>query len=160
MSTPIAPLERGRVIGAGGIEDYLYSIPGIGGKTRANTCSALHDFWAWCRRRKVITLAEFAEFPEIEYKLGYRKVTTWKVQEQVLAKIKELSYGKNRKIWFGIELLATYGVNAPFGPKYFSVWWTKAASEVGLEGVPLYPGTNGGANSSRPQPSLQPPTTQ
>jgi hypothetical protein len=31
--------------------------------------------------------------------------------------------------------------NERFGDKYFYKWWSKAAAMIGLEGVPLYPGT-------------------
>jgi len=31
--------------------------------------------------------------------------------------------------------------DTPFGEKYFYKWWVKACAEVGLVGVPLYPGT-------------------
>ncbi len=198
------------------IEDYLYGIPGISEKTRADHCSQLHDFWTWCRKRKIISLAEFPEFPEIEYKLGYRKVTTWEIQEKVIDRVKEISYERNPKIWLGIEMLATHteirpgdllkiregdyqrgyvtifdptksqakggiwktirllpehteawenirgmypclndempffrhhggiaglAVNQPFSDKYFYTWWMKACDEIGLKGVPLYPGT-------------------
>lgn len=196
------------------IEDYLYSIPGISEKTRANHCSQLHDFWQWCLKRgNIIALHEMPMFPEIDFELGRRKLTDWETQEKVIAKVKEMSEHINPKIWFGIDMLATYtalrpddlrrvsessldntglliihnptkrknkfktirlakdhttmwrqlqkqfpampdmpffrhttGINrvkadTPFGEKYFYKWWVKACEEIGLEGVPLYPGT-------------------
>jgi hypothetical protein len=152
-------------------------------------------------------------FPEIDYELGRRKLTDWETQEQIITKVKEISEHVNPKIWFGIDMLATYtalrpddlrrvyensldrsgiliihnptkkknkfktirliedhaklwaqlqkqfpampdmpffrhttGINrvqadTPFGDKYLYKWWMKACKEVGLEGVPLYPGT-------------------
>lgn len=196
------------------IEDYLYSIPNISEKTRANHCSQLHDFWQWCLKRgNIIALHEMPMFPEIDFELGRRKLTDWETQEKVIAKVKEMSERINPKIWFGIDMLATYtalrpddlrrvtensldstglliihnptkrknkfktvrlakdhikmwrqlqkqfsampdmpffrhttGINrvkadTPFGEKYFYKWWVKACEEIGLEGVPLYPGT-------------------
>ncbi len=32
-------------------------------------------------------------------------------------------------------------VNAPFGPKYFKVWWDRACNELGVEDLDLYGGT-------------------
>ena len=28
-----------------------------------------------------------------------------------------------------------------FGPKYFNTWWLRACKKIGIEGVPVYPGT-------------------
>lgn len=90
------------------IEDYLFSISGISDKTRFNHCSQLHDFWMWCLRRKVVSLAEMPVFPTIDYELGWRSVTTWENQELVLEKIKERTYTTNPKIWLAVDMLATY----------------------------------------------------
>ena len=206
-------------ISGGMIDDYLFQLKQKNGmpisdKTRSNHCSQLHDFWKWCLGRgNVITLAEFPQFPKIEYTLGYRKITDWETQEKVISKVKELSHHINPKIWLGIDILATYtalrpddlrrikessldpsglliihdptklknkfktvrlleahikewrslqreypalpeipffrhikGVggakpNSIFGEKYLYKWWVKAADEIGLHGVPLYPGT-------------------
>ena len=38
-------------------------------------------------------------------------------------------------------LLDSLKVNAPFGPKYFKVWWDRACNELGVEGLDLYGGT-------------------
>jgi integrase len=108
-----------RDISGGMIDDYLFGLVLDDGKemsqkTRANHCSRLHDFWKWCLARgDVITLAEFPTFPKIEYELKYRKIINWEVQEQVINKVKEISYHINPKIWFGIDLLATYTALRP-----------------------------------------------
>jgi len=203
-----------RDISGGDIEDYLYGMEGISEKTRFNRCSQLHDFWMWSKKRgKVITLAEFPDFPVIDFELGTRKITNWETQEKVISKVKEISYHINPKIWLGIDMLGTYtklrpddlrrvtessldndgiltihyptklknkfktlrlhpdhvdewkalqkkypalsgayffrhtkGIpgcteNERFGDKYLYKWWNKAAAMIGLEGVPLYPGT-------------------
>jgi len=103
-----------REITGADIEDYLYRIPGISEKTRFNHMTQLRDFWKWCLKRgNIITLAEMPTFPEIDYELGYRKITDWATQEKVIDKIKELSYHINPKIWFGIDMLATYTALRP-----------------------------------------------
>lgn len=90
-------LTNVREIGTGEIEDYLFSLTKDNGepiteKTRFNKCSQLHDFWVWCRKRRAITMAEFPEFPEIKYELGYRKITDWKTQGDVIDKVRELAF--------------------------------------------------------------------
>jgi hypothetical protein len=207
-------------ISGGMIDDYLFQLKQKNGmpisdKTRSNHCSQLHDFWKWCLRREdIITLAEFPQFPEIEYELSYRKITTWEIQEKVIGKVKEMTYRDNPKIWLGIDMLATYTALRPddlrrvtegsldengwltvynptkrknkfkyirlhedhivmweelqrqfpalpetpffrhhgrvrgttqtgiiFGEHYLRRWWLRACDEIGLKGVPLYPGT-------------------
>ncbi len=201
------------------IDDYLFYLKRQDGgvmsdKTRSNHCSQLHDFWNWCcHTRRAVTLAEFPVFPKIDFELGYRKITTWEIQEKVIAKVKDLTYSTNPKIWLAIDMLATYTALRPddllrvneedltdtgwliirnptkiknktkkirlhpdhinewrkiaeiypglpetpffrhtvtirrskqgmvFGKNYLSKVWTKAAKEVGLIGVSLYPGT-------------------
>lgn len=204
-----------RDISGADIEDYLFSIQGISEKTRHNHMTQLRDFWSWCLKRgNIISVYEMPMFPDIHYELGRRKLTDWNTQELILSTVKDLSYHVNPKIWFGIDILATYtalrpddlrrvhensldvqsgfltifnptkrknkfkvirliddhvktwrelqrqfpampdmpffrhngGINRvkagePFGEKYLYKWWTKACIEIGLEGVPLYPGT-------------------
>lgn len=197
------------------LDAYLRGVPG-GLKTRRNHQIQLHNFWMWAlKKRKALTLAEMPSFDPIEYKLGYRKITTWEIQRQVLNKIKEMTYSENPRIWLAIDLLATYtelrpddirriregdyrngfvtifdptkseNKNQPwitiklidehmdewdrirsehsgiptmpffrhhkgrclakpgdvFGKYYLARIWKRAAEEVGLKGVTLYPGT-------------------
>ena len=202
-----------REISGGDIEDYLYSIPNISEKTRFNHMTQLRDFWTWClKREKIITLADMPTFPDIDFELGWRKITDWDTQAQVIEKVREIAR-LNPKIHLGIDMLATYTALRPddlrrvteaslddqgfltihkptkrknqfkmirlldehiqmwreiqqkypampdmpffrhvggipgckpdqiFGPKYFNTWWTAACKEIGIEGVPLYPGT-------------------
>jgi len=202
-----------REITGADIEDYLVGIAGISEKTRFNHMTQLRNFWKWCLKRgNIITLAEMPSFPDIDYTLGYRKITDWETQEKVLNKLKEIT-SHNPKIWFGIDMLATYTSLRPddlrrlreesldtngwltiynptkkknkfktirlhpdhvalwrqyqekypavptmpffrhapgiknckpdklFNRKYLYAWWNNAAEEIGLKGVPLYPGT-------------------
>ena len=209
----LGPMNVREITGAD-IEDYLFSIPSISEKTRFNHMTQLRDFWTWCLKRgNIITLSEMPTFPEINFELGRRKITNWTTQAQIIAKIKEISYEINPKIYLGVDMLAAYTALRPddlrrvtessldangwmvihnptkrknkfktiqlfkehvalwreiqrqypampdvpffrhvggipgcapgeiFGPKYFNTWWTRACAELGVEGVPLYPGT-------------------
>lgn len=201
-----------REISGGDIDDYLFEIPGIKDKTRANHCAQLHNFWQWCYDRGIIALEEMPKFPKIDYELGYRKITNWEIQEKVINKVREL-YAFNPKIGLAIDMLSTYTALRPddlrrvkesslddngyliihnptkrknkfktirlhsdhvtewcdlqkrfpgltdapffrhvtnitrakqgivFGANYLSKAWNRAAKEIGLEGVSLYPGT-------------------
>jgi integrase len=86
-------------------------IPNIKEKTRYNKRSNLSDFWRWLLRRGVINQAQMPMFPEIPFDLGYRKVTDWETQTQIIAEIERIS--TNPKIAFGVELLATYPALRP-----------------------------------------------
>jgi len=90
------------------IEDFLNSIPDIGAKTRSNYQVHLRGFWKFACKRKAILKNEMPDFEPIKYKLGYRKITTWEIQRQVIDKVKEMSYSINPRIWLGIDMLATY----------------------------------------------------
>ena len=88
-------------------EDFLSSLS-LSGKTRHNVKSCLHSFWTWLRQRKVITLAQFPEFPEIKFNLGYRQIIDKATQQAIIDEVRRISYGINPKIWLGIKWLATY----------------------------------------------------
>lgn len=95
-------------INSADIDEFLFEIPNISEKTRANYKSTLSDFWRQLKKWKIISLAQLPDFTEIEIdvELGYRNFTTWEVQARILDKIKEMA--KNPKQWFGIELLCVY----------------------------------------------------
>ncbi len=90
------------------IDDYIFSIPGISEKTRANYLSRLSDFWKWMLQRQVITLVQMPIFPKIDYELGYRKITDIETQEAIIQKVFDMTFDLNPKIWLGVDLLATY----------------------------------------------------
>ncbi len=94
-------------IGYAEIEDFLYSQK-VSDKTRSNIKSCLHTFWTWLRKRKIITLHQFPEFPEIKYNLGFRKIIDKETQGMIIDEIKRISYHRNPKIWLGVKWLATY----------------------------------------------------
>ncbi len=96
-------------IGFAEFEDFFYKQnKRVSGKTVHNMKSCLHSFWMWLRKRKVITLAQFPEFPEVKFKLKYRDIVEKETQIAILDEIKKLSYLKNPKIWLGIKWLCTY----------------------------------------------------
>lgn len=95
------------------IEDFLYSIEGIGKKTMANHASQLNDFFKWVLKRGVITLAQMPVIPDIDYELGRRKITDLETQALVLNTVKEISAHVNEKIWLGCDMLATYTALRP-----------------------------------------------
>lgn len=95
-------------INSADIDEFLFDIPNISEKTRANYKSTLSDFWTQVKKWRIITLAELPDFTEIEIdvQLGYRTFTTWEEQGRILDKIKEMAVSP--KQWFGIELLSVY----------------------------------------------------
>jgi integrase len=97
-----------KYINSADIDEFLFNLPNISEKTRANYKSTLSDFWTQIKKWKIITLAQLPDFTEIEIdvELGYRKFTTWEEQGSILDKIKEMAV--NPKQWFGIELLSVY----------------------------------------------------
>ena len=80
----------------------------ISDKTRANMKSALHDFWTWLRKRRLLRLDQMPEFPDTKFELGFRRTIDKDVQEKILAKVYEMTFKFNPKIWLGIKWLCTY----------------------------------------------------
>ena len=89
------------------LEDFLF-FQNVSDKTRSNIKSCLHDFFTWLRKRRVITLQQFPEFPETPFELGYRNITDIETQQTILKEVKELTYHINPKIWLGVKWLCTY----------------------------------------------------
>jgi integrase len=89
------------------LEDFLSSLP-LSDKTCHNVRSCLHAFWSWLCHRKVITLAQFPEFPEVKFNLGYRKIIDKATQQAIIEEVRRISYTVNPKIWLGIKWLSTY----------------------------------------------------
>lgn len=94
-------------IGFAEIEDFLYS-QNVSDKTKSNIRSCLHTFWQWLLHRRIITIAQFPEFPVVKYNLGYRKIIDKETQSLILDEIYKISYHLNPKIWLGIKWLCTY----------------------------------------------------
>ena len=97
------------------IGKYLYGIPNISGKTRANYASALHDFWYnyLYEEEEILTLADLPKIPNIPYELGFRKIATIEDREKIVDLIKERTYHKNEKVWLAIDVLCSYNSLRP-----------------------------------------------
>jgi len=96
-----------KAIGYAELEDFLRSQK-VSDKTKANIKSALHDFWTWLRKRKVLAHHQIPEFPECSFELGFRKTITKEEQEAILGEVKKISFHINPKIYLGIKWLCTY----------------------------------------------------
>lgn len=94
-------------IGFAEIEDFLLSQP-VSNKTRSNIRSCLHTFWNWLLHRRIITLAQFPDFPVVKFNLGYRKIVDKETQIAIVDEVYRLSYHLNPRIWLGIKWLCTY----------------------------------------------------
>lgn len=96
-----------KTIGYADIEDFLYSQK-VSDKTRANIKSCLHDFFSWLRKRRVINLQQFPEFPEVKFELGMRQIIDKDTQQAIINEVYRISYHINPKIWLGIRWLSIY----------------------------------------------------
>ena len=101
-------------IGYAEIEDFILnqnlegSQKPLSSKSRANIKSTLHQFWTWLRKRRVLTLGQMPEFPEVDFELSWRKTIDKETQQDIIEEVKRISYGVNPKIWIGIKWLSTY----------------------------------------------------
>ena len=68
--------------------------------------SCLHSFWVWLKKRKVITPAQFPEFPVISFELGWRQTIDKDTQQKIIMEVKSIC--PDIKVWVGIKFLATY----------------------------------------------------
>lgn len=101
-------------IGYAEIEDFLLAqkLEGkekpISTKTRANVKGTLHSFWSWLHKRRILTLAQLPEFPEVKFELSWRNVVDKETQQKIIDEVYKISHGVNIKIWLGIKWLSTY----------------------------------------------------
>jgi integrase len=96
-----------KLIGYAEIEDFLYS-QDVSDKTKANIRSCLHDFFTWLRKRRVITLQQVPEFPDISYELGYRNIIEIDTQQAIISEIRRLTWDIDPKIYIGVKWLSIY----------------------------------------------------
>jgi integrase len=103
-----------KTIGYAEIEDFLFSQNHektgrpISDKTRANMRYALHGFWTWLRKRRVLALHQIPEFPEVSFELGFRNTVDKSTQELIVEEIKRISFHIDPKVWLGTLWLCTY----------------------------------------------------
>jgi len=101
-------------IGYAEFEDFLFPqdegepLFGLSSKTVANTKSTLHSFWEWLRKRRLLSLSQIPDFPEVSFELSYRKTVDKTTQIEILNEIHHLTYNLNPRIWLGVKWLATY----------------------------------------------------
>ena len=91
------------------IRNFLDTLD-VSDKTKKNTASQLHDFWYnfLYEEEEVLTLAQLPKFPKIDVQLGFRKLVDIETREKIIDKLKEMTYARNPKIWFAVDLLCTY----------------------------------------------------
>lgn len=96
------------------IRNFLDTLD-VSDKTKKNTASQLHDFWYnyLYEEEEILTLAQLPKFPKIDAQLGFRKLVDIDTRESILDKLKERTYSRNPKIWFGVDLLCTYNSLRP-----------------------------------------------
>jgi integrase len=91
-------------IGFAEIEDFLISQGRrLSSKTVANMKSGLHDFFQWLLRREII--AKAPNFPEVKFKLSFRKIIGKESQEAILQELQRIA---PFKVWLGVKWLCTY----------------------------------------------------
>lgn len=87
------------------IEDFLDGLD-VGGKTKKNYQTVLHNFWAWVvRRERNRSGLRMPEFPEIKFKLAWRNIVSMEDQAAILDEVKRLTFSASPRIWLGIKLL-------------------------------------------------------
>jgi integrase len=96
-----------KAIGYAEIEDFIFA-QNVSDKTKANIRSCLHDFWTWLRKRRVITLQQVPEFPDVSYELGYRNIIEIDTQQAIIAEIRRLTWDINPKIYMAVRWLSVY----------------------------------------------------
>ena len=89
-----------KAIGYAEIEDFLFDLP-VSDKTRYNTWSCLHDFFAWAVKREKIHMPDMPDCSGFE--LGWRTIVDLEIQQEIIDKVKEISWNINPKIWIGIK---------------------------------------------------------
>jgi len=62
----------------------------------------------WLRKRRVITLAQVPEFPQINFELGWRQIIDPETQQAIINEVYQISHKVNIKIWLGIKWLSVY----------------------------------------------------
>jgi len=94
-----------KTIGYGEIEDFLFDL-NVSSKTRYNTWSCIHDFFTWVVKREKIPMPDMPDCSKFE--LGWRTIIDLSSQQEIINKVKEISWDINPKIWIGIKWLSTY----------------------------------------------------
>jgi hypothetical protein len=91
-----------KTIGFSDIEDWLFNMRGVKGKTKANARSALLSFFKWLNRREGIPVPEM---PDVKFELGWRNIIDLDTQQAIIAEVQTIA---PVRAWIGIKWLATY----------------------------------------------------
>ena len=103
-----------KTIGYAEIEDFLTkNLKHLNSKSQSNAKSALHDFFAWVRKRRLITHDQVPEFPIIDVSMKMRNLVDKTTQRAILDKLREMSWKKNPRIWIAVKWLSTYFLIRP-----------------------------------------------
>jgi len=94
-------------LGYAEIEDFL-SAQDVSPATRAKIRSALHDFFQFLRRRRILEHYQIPDMPEVRFENAMRTVIPPHAQGEILAEVHRLSYDINPRVWLGIKWLSTY----------------------------------------------------
>jgi integrase len=86
----------------GELDDFARSLK-CGQKTKHNYLSAVHHFFVWCKRRKLID--RIPDFPTIKFTLGYRNVIGKETQAQIIEEVGRIAC---YKAYLAVKFLATY----------------------------------------------------
>jgi len=101
-------------IGYAQFEDFLFPrregdpLYDLSSKTRANIRSTLHSFWEWLRRRRILSLSQMPEFPEVSFELSYRNTVDKATQMAIVTEVYRITDDLNPRIWLGVKWLCTY----------------------------------------------------
>ncbi len=80
----------------------------VSDKTRWNIRSALHSFWIWLKRRRVILPNEMPEFPDVKFEMGLRNTVDKETQDRIVEEVQRITAHIDGKIWLAIKWLTTY----------------------------------------------------
>ena len=83
---------------------FIYSLEHLSSKSKHNYLSSLHSFFMDLYENE--DLDQMPRFPKLGFTLNRRKTVDKETQTEILAKIYDLS--RDKKIWFGIKMMATY----------------------------------------------------
>jgi len=89
------------------IKLFLKSL-NVSEKTQSNYLSTIRNLFNWCVEEELLNQNQVPSYPKIEYDLGYRNITDWETQLQIMDMLYQLTWDINPKIWIAVELLRTH----------------------------------------------------
>jgi integrase len=96
-----------KTIRSGEIQKFLFSQQ-CSEKTRANIRSAIHSFWTWLVKSQEVRPDQAPYIPPVSFELGWRPTISKAEQTRILAKVREISWDVNPKVWLGCRWLTIY----------------------------------------------------